>query len=141
MSTADSQIFALGAEVRSLLSGTDRSVMFRTKLAIVFFAFAALVFAILSGDQLVLLARISFAGTALLAPLVVAAILSDHPPGNELIIGTGLAVSIFLLSSFELLPATLIGVRMDLLLLVLLALLAGGSMFARAGGPRKSLRY
>ena len=47
MSTADSQIFALGAEVRSLISGTERAVMLRTKLAIVFFAVAALVFALL----------------------------------------------------------------------------------------------
>ena len=97
MSTADSQIFALGAEVRSLLSGTERAVMLRTKLAIVFFALAALVFAIFSSDQLVLLARVSFAGTALLAPLVLGAILSRHPPGVEVIVATALMMcSLFL---------------------------------------------
>ena len=131
MSTADSQIFALGAEVRSLLSGPERAVMLRTKLAIVFFALAALVFSIVSSDQLVLLARVSFAGTALLAPLVLGAILSKHPPGLEVIGATALGIVLFLASSAGLIADTLGPIRMDLLLLVTLGVLTLGSVVYR----------
>ncbi|NJK83961.1 MAG: hypothetical protein HC912_09305 [Saprospiraceae bacterium] len=53
ISTSDSQIFALGGEIRSLLQGEDRSMMFISKVCIFFFALVALVFAVLSNDQLV----------------------------------------------------------------------------------------
>ena len=131
MSTADSQIFALGAELRSLLSGQERRVMLRTKLAIVFFALAALVFAVLSSDQLVLLARVSFAGTSLLAPLVLGAILSRRPPGVEVIVVTALGLLIFLSSLLGLIPGTLGPARMDLLLLLTLGVVTFGSILYR----------
>ena len=54
LSTSDSQIFALGTEFRSLMSGNDRMVMIRTRIAIICFGLAALVFSILSSDELVL---------------------------------------------------------------------------------------
>ena len=77
MSTSDSQLFALGTELRSLLKGEEQAVLTRTKLAIAAFAAATLAFAIFSTDELVLLARVSFAGTALLGPLILAAMLSS----------------------------------------------------------------
>ena len=131
MSTADSQIFALGAEVRSLISGTERAVMLRTKLAIVFFAVAALVFAVLSNDQLVLLARVSFAGTAMLGPLVLAGIFSKTPPGLEVIVVTAAGVVVFGISSLGVIPASVGGVRMDLLLFAVLGLFTCGSVLYR----------
>ena len=131
MSTADSQIFALGAEVRSLISGTERAVMLRTKLAIVFFAVAALVFAVLSNDQLVLLARVSFAGTAMLGPLVLAGIFSKTPPGLEVIVVTAAGVVVFGISSLGVMPASVGGVRMDLLLFAVLGLFTCGSVLYR----------
>ncbi len=131
MSTADSQIFALGAEVRSLISGTERAVMLRTKLAIVFFAVAALVFAVLSNDQLVLLARVSFAGTAMLGPLVLAGILSKTPPGVEVIVVTALGVVVFGISSLGVIPASVGAVRMDLLLFAVLGVFTLGSVLYR----------
>ena len=121
MSTADSQIFALGAELRSLLGGDERVVLAFTKLAIAGFALAALTFAILSSDQLVLLATVSFAGTALLAPMILAAMLSSRPPSPLIIIGTGIALSLFLGSLAGLLPDTVASLRVDLALLVAIA--------------------
>ena len=75
MSTADSQLFALGTECESFLPGKEASAVLRAKLAILFFAFASLVLALLSTNQLVMIARVSFAGTSLLAPMVLAAVL------------------------------------------------------------------
>jgi len=136
MSTADSQIFALGGELRSLLSGHERVVMVRTKLAIVFFAGAALVFAILSSDQLVLLARVSFAGTSLLGPMVLAGIFSRRPPGLEVVVVTALGVLVFLGSLAGWLPATLGPVRMDLGLILLVSLIILGSVVFRHAHAR-----
>ena len=118
MSTADSQIFALGTELRSMLSGEEHAVMVRTKLAIVGFALAALVFAILSSDELVLLARVSFAGTALLGPLILAGVLSPWQLGKEVIMVTALALAVFMLSLTGLIPDSLGLIRMDLMLLL-----------------------
>ena len=114
-----------------MLSGTERAVMLHTKLAIVFFALAALVFAIFSNDQLVLMARVSFAGTALLAPLVLGAILSTRPPGVEVIVATALAIVLFLASSLGLIAGTVGSVRMDLLLLLSLGVITVGSIVYR----------
>lgn len=124
MSTADSQLFALGAELRSLMPGTDKAVMFRTKIAIVVFAVAALAFAILSGDQLVLLARVSFAGTSLLAPMIMTAVFSATAPSKAIILATALGVLIFLGSLLEIFPSSIASIRLDLILLVFLSLFA-----------------
>jgi len=117
MSTADSQIFALGTELRSLLSGRERVVMIQTKIAIVGFALTALVFAILSSDQLVLLARVSFAGTALMGPLILAAVLTRSAPGHEVIVISALGLTLFVLALLGVIPDNPGGVRIDLLLL------------------------
>ncbi len=119
MSTADSQIFALGGDLRSMLSGSESSVMLRTKGAIVLFALGALVFAIQSTDQLVMLARVSFAGTSLLAPLILVGILAPRPPKLSLIGPlTCFALIVFILSLAGVLPAEIGIVRTDLFLLV-----------------------
>lgn len=116
MSTADSQLFALGGELRSLMHGDPRTVMVLTRLAIVVFGAAAFGFAVISSDQLVLLARVSFAGTALLAPLVLFAVLSEHPPARLLVPITFIAMTLFIGTLVDLLPASLFGIRSDLVL-------------------------
>lgn len=123
MSTADSQIFALGTELRSLLRGDEKQIMRITKLAIVCFAVAGLIVAILSGNQLVLLARVSFAGTAMLAPFVLAAILTERTPGVEIIVATAVGLAIFLASVLGVIPESLWGLRIDLGVLLSLSLL------------------
>lgn len=125
MSTADSQIFALGGELRSMLRGTDSSVLYRTKGAILLFALGALVFAIQSTDELVMLARVSFAGTSLLAPMILVGILAARPPKLAMIGSmTCLSLTIFILSLAGVLPGEIRGIRMDLFLLIGTGLMA-----------------
>ena len=121
ISTADSQLFAVGAELRSLMSGDEQRNMRRTKLAIFCFALTALIVALRSSDQLVLLARVTFAGTGLLAPFIIAAVLSQRSPGKEVIILTAAALIVFMCSLFGVLPAQLGALRVDLLLLLTLS--------------------
>lgn len=122
LSTSDSQIFALGTEFRSLLKGRDKTVMLRTRLAIIFFGIAAMVFSILSSDELVLLARVSFAGTALLAPMIFTAIFLKKKPGVIIPVMTFTCLIIFILSLLGWIPDQIFRIRMDLLLLVFLGI-------------------
>lgn len=131
MSTADSQIFALGTELRSLISGSEKAVMLRTKLAIAFFGFAAFAFSIVSGDQLVLLARVSFAGTAIMGPMILTAVLTARTPGREIVVATGLGLVLFIASLVELVPGMIGPIRLDLLLIGGLGLVALASTFIR----------
>lgn len=125
ISTSDSQIFALGSEFRSLLSGDEKQVLNRTKLAIVIFAIACMIFAILSSDQLVMLARLSFTGTALMGPMILAAILSDRRPSPVNIVYPAIALVLFIGSQPQvgLIEPVVAGIRMDLLLSCAVALL------------------
>lgn len=118
ISTADSQIFALGTELRSLLSGDDQKVLVFTRIAILFFGVAALVFSILSSDELVRLALVSFAGTSMVGPLILAGILSPRPPGTEVIIAGAVGLLLFLASLLNLIPSMIGPLRLDLLLLL-----------------------
>ena len=132
MSTADSQIFALGTEFRSILPGDKQKALLYTRIAVMVFGIGALVFSILSSDELVLLARVSFAGTSMLAPLVLACILSRKPPGVEVIAVTALALAVFLGSLLEIIPSTLMGIRLDLLLLLAIGVFTLGSVLYRS---------
>ncbi len=118
ISTADSQIFALGTELRSLLSGDEQKVLLFTRAAILFFGLAALVFSILSSDELVLLARVSFAGTSMVGPLILAGIFSRRPPGPEVIVAAAGGLLLFLASLLNLIPSMIGPLRLDLLLLL-----------------------
>jgi len=118
ISTADSQIFALGSELRSLLSGDKQSVLIYTRIAILFFGLAAMVFSIFSSDELVRLALVSFAGTSMVGPLVLAGIFSRRPPGPEVIIAAAVGVLLFLASLLNLIPSMIGPLRLDLLLLL-----------------------
>ena len=91
--------------------------MIQTKIAIVGFALTALVFAILSSDELVLLARVSFAGTALMGPLILAAVLTRSAPGQEIVVISALGLTLFILALLGVIPNNPGGVRIDLLLL------------------------
>ena len=131
LSTSDSQIFAMGSELRSLLHGDERKVLLQAKLGIVFFAVAALIFSIISSDQLVMLARVSFAGTSLLGPMVLAGILRKESPGKIIIFATGLGLLIFIGSLIEIIPSFVGGMRMDLLLLSTLTLITIVSVYRK----------
>ena len=60
ISTSDSQIFALGSELRSLLTLDDKKAVSITRVFIVIFGLLALIFSVVSTEHLVLLARTSF---------------------------------------------------------------------------------
>ena len=124
LSTVNAQIFALGSEFRSLLKGDDRSVMHKTKIALFIFAVIVLLFSIILSDELVLLARVSFAGTAMMTPVILSGILSKKRPGKELIIASAVALVIFLLSVFNLVPSVIAGIRTDMALFGLLFIIS-----------------
>src|SRR5690606_32643596 len=112
LSTTNAQIFALGTELRSLLSGSDKRNMRITQLAILVFSLIVLGFSTIMSDELVMLARVSFAGTSMIAPVVLAAVIFKHPPRSLLIL-SGLALTYFVLSLLELVPAGFAGLQTD----------------------------
>jgi solute:Na+ symporter, SSS family len=124
LSTTNAQIFALGSELRGLMAGDEASVMRRTKLAIFFFAIIALVFSELIRDQIALLARESFAGTALMGPMILLGVLSNRKVSHAILYLSGAALLLFLFSKTGYVPQMVAGIRMDLLLFVLLSLAA-----------------
>ncbi|MEZ4827658.1 MAG: sodium:solute symporter family protein [Bacteroidia bacterium] len=134
ISTADSQIFALGSELMSLLRGHDKRLMIITKVFLIVFAGLAFLLSIFSSNELVLLARTSFAGTALMAPMIFLGLFSSHRPSLIMPFVTLAGLLVFILSSFPAIsavPGSLGGIRMDLLLLGLLSLTATGLYLAK----------
>ncbi len=129
MSTADSQLFALESEV----SPTIQTHSFR-KLPIPIFAIMAFGLAVLSSSELVLLATVSFAGTSLLAPMILLAVLSrdgEHPPLLIPVI-CGVSLLIYLVSLLSgFVPQVIFGYRLELLLLTLNAIIVGFFYFLR----------
>jgi solute:Na+ symporter, SSS family len=122
ISTSDSQIFALSGELRSLLKGDEKKVLTITKLGMVVFAVAALVFSLISSNEFALLARVSFSGTSLLAPMIISAIVSKKKLNMVVVWATALVVVIFLASILELIPSQYFGMRLDLVLFIVLGL-------------------
>ena len=129
MSTADSQLFALESEV----SPTIRTYSFQ-KFPILVFAIMAFGLAVLSSSALLLLATVSFAGTSLLAPMILLAVLSrdgEHPPLLiPVICGASLLIYLIsLLSGFV--PQVIFEYRLELLLLFLNSIIVGFFYFFR----------
>jgi len=127
LSTTNAQIFALGSELRGLLR-TDEQRAFRiTKIGIFVFAIIALIFSELIKDQIAMLARVSFAGTALMGPMILLGILSDRKVSKFIIFASFVALIVFLLSLGGILQSQYFGLRMDLSLFIILSLIALGS--------------
>ena len=128
ISTSDSQIFALGTELRSLLTVDDKRALAITRIFIMVFGIIALIFSILSSEHLVLLARTSFAGTALLGPLILVGILSDKKPGLLIPVCTVLALLLFVMSNADILPGKIGQIEIEMLLFGFLLLATGLEM-------------
>jgi SSS family solute:Na+ symporter len=124
LSTTNAQIFALGSELRGLLNMEEKKVMRITKIGIFVFALIALVFSELIKDQIALLARVSFAGTALMGPMILLGILSNRKVSAFIILASFIALLIFLLSLAGIIPGSYIGLRLDLILFATLTLVA-----------------
>ena len=132
MSTADSQLFALGTEFEGVRDSKSGSTVIHVKWIISIFMALATAFALVSNDQLVLLARVSFAGTAMIAPMVLAAILRQERLGIEIpIISLG-GLILFLLSTMGLLSQSLLGLRTDLAVFIFVAVGVSASVAVRA---------
>jgi SSS family solute:Na+ symporter len=129
LSTTNAQIFALGSELRGLMHGDERKVMVRTKIGIFVFSLIALAFTLVISDQIALLARVSFAGTALMGPMILLGVLSKKKISPLIIYCSFVGLVLFLLSLGGVLPDHVLGIRMDLLLFVLLSLVALISYF------------
>ncbi len=131
MSTSDSQLFALGNELRGLIPGKHRQSLLPVRIAIISFALASLAFSLLSSDQLVLLARISFAGTAMMGPLVILGIFAGKSQGPWMIILSALGLITFILSQTGMFPTEIGPLRTDLFLMIFLSLAAGSNYLVR----------
>jgi len=115
MSTVDSQLFALGTEVSFYRKTSSIS-----HIELTIFSFITLLFSLLSNQGIVSLARISFTGTAFLAPII----LFHHIRSRTILYGSITTMLLFLLSEIQVLPPTMLSIRMDLLLLICLFLIA-----------------
>jgi SSS family solute:Na+ symporter len=94
-----------------------------------------------SGDQLVLLARVSFAGTGTMGALVLVGILSKHKPGVEIIIVSAGAFFIFLSSVINLIPSIVFAIRLDLFLFICLALTSIVSSLVRRNHVKQEVSH
>lgn len=124
LSTTNAQIFALGSELRGLLNMDEKKVMRITKIGIFIFAIIALVFSELIKDQIAMLARVSFAGTALMGPMILLGILSDRKISTVIIWASFIGLVIFLLSLGGIIATSFLGFRLDLFLFVCLSVIA-----------------
>ena len=79
-----------------------------------------MVFSILSSDELVMLARVSFAGTALMAPMIFSAILFNKKPASIIPVMTLIGLIVFIISLFGWIPDLYWNIRIDIILLVVL---------------------
>jgi SSS family solute:Na+ symporter len=121
LSTTNAQIFALGNELRSLLPGDEKRAMRITRISLFFFAAVVMVFSTLMSDQLALLARVSFTGTAMMAPIVLMAVIKKRKPAKEVILISFLALIIYLLSLAGVVPDHIGALSLDLSLFLFLA--------------------
>ena len=131
LSTSNAQLFALGSEYRSLLRGSEKKNFKLTKIAMLIFAIIVFLFSILIGDQLVALARVSFTGTAMISPIILVGVLSKKTPGIEIIIVSIIALILFLLSLVNIVPLEIFNIRLDLALMVSLAVISIVSIIIR----------
>ena len=116
LSTTNSQIFALGNELRSLLPDDEKKSMRITKIFLFIFSVLVMIFASLMGDQIALLARVSFTGTSMFAPLVLAAVAMRGKPGKELIVISMIALLVFVGSQAGIVPSKVGALQLDILL-------------------------
>jgi len=124
LSTTNAQIFALGSELRGLLNMDEKKVMRITKIGIFVFAIIALIFSELIKDQIAMLARVSFAGTALMGPMILLGILSNRKISTLIIWASFIGLVIFLLSLGGVIANSFLSIRLDLFLFVCLSIIA-----------------
>lgn len=121
LSTTNAQIFALGNELRSLLPGSEKQTLTLTKVFLFVFSILVMIFATLMSDEIALLARVSFTGTSMFAPVVLAAVILKGKPGKELIPVSLIALIIYLLSLAGIISDKVGSLKLDILLYIILS--------------------
>ena len=91
-----------------------------TRISLFFFAAVVMVFSTLMSDELALLARVSFTGTAMMAPIVLMAVISKRKPSKGIILISCLALITYLLSLAGVVPDHIGSLRLDLSLYLFL---------------------
>jgi SSS family solute:Na+ symporter len=79
-----------------------------------------MLFSTLMSDELALLARVSFTGTAMMAPVVLMAVISKRRPARGIILISFLAFVTYLLSVLGVVPDFVGKLRLDLFLYLVL---------------------
>jgi SSS family solute:Na+ symporter len=136
LSTTNAQIFALGTELRSLLGGSDKSNMTVTKISILVFSLIVLVFSTYMSDELVLLARVSFAGTSMIAPVVLGAVIFSKPP-KALIGISAFALTFFILSIVGIVPDRYFDLPLDFVMYIILFVFTSAIMISHSKTQKK----
>jgi SSS family solute:Na+ symporter len=131
LSTTNAQIFALGNELRSLLKGEEKRVMRFTRISLFVFAAVVMVFSTLMSDELALLARVSFTGTAMMAPVVLMAVIKKTSPPRAIILVSSLAFVSYLMSLIGIIPDHVGSLRLDLFLYLFLIIAVSAIAFIR----------
>ncbi len=123
MSTADSQLMAIGTEWSSSMTEKPiqdhRHARVWVKGMSVIVASISLILAQSSFQSLVLFAVNSFIGTSLLLPIIIATAVTKPTQRYALIAASVFSVFIFLLVLFAFVPKILFGLRIELLLYIL----------------------
>lgn len=118
ISTADSQLFALGSEFQSGIKINQCRATTAVRYAIIVFAIAALIVSLVSNAHIVLLARTSFAGTSLLAPMILSAVFFPNRLSQWIPYSTAAGLILFLASIMGLIGDDIGGIRTDVILLI-----------------------
>lgn len=125
MSTADSQLFALGSESQVGFASNDENLKIgSTKIIIVIFTIGCFALSLLATPEIVSLARVSFAGTGIIGPMIILAIFSKNHLSFVLPLITAISLFAFLLSSIGVIGNSYIGIRLDLLLFAITSVAA-----------------
>lgn len=117
MSTADSQLHSLSTEIDVALTPPGKSLKAkRTSLLVAVFAVLSFAVSFLEAREIVSLARVSFAGTAIIGPMIILSVSSVRVPSIICPLISLAALCIFLLSVLTVIPNQFGGVRLDLIL-------------------------
>ena len=81
-------------------------------------------FSIVASDVLVLLARLSFSGTAIMGPLIILGIIAEKPQGRFMIWMSLIGLIVFILTQLNVFPQYFGPLRMDLMIMIILGVAA-----------------
>lgn len=136
MSTSDSQFFALGSEINNAFGNAGKrlnvSPVVFVKFIILIFCGAAFVVANKSSQGIISLAVSGFMGTALMAPMALAAILAKNIKlGGVVPVLTAASLIVFLAGLLGFAPKMVMGLRVDLALLAVNSVVTAAVVLAR----------